>query len=89
MGGVAGHAGLFSTADDLSKFCQALLDGKLLSPLTIEKMSTPQQPPAATDVRSFLTYCGRREERCVRRTSSPTSSAGTPAPIGSTAAAGR
>jgi CubicO group peptidase (beta-lactamase class C family) len=27
MGGVAGHAGLFSTADDLSKFAQALLDG--------------------------------------------------------------
>jgi uncharacterized protein YbbC (DUF1343 family)/CubicO group peptidase (beta-lactamase class C family) len=27
MGGVAGHAGLFSTADDLSKFCQMLLNG--------------------------------------------------------------
>ena len=27
MGGVAGHAGLFSTADDLAKFAQALLDG--------------------------------------------------------------
>lgn len=53
MGGVAGHAGLFSTADDLGKFCQALLDGKLLSPLTIEKMSTPQQPPNATDVRGL------------------------------------
>jgi len=53
MGGVAGHAGLFSTADDLSKYCQALLSGKLLSPLTIEKMSTPQQPPNATDVRGF------------------------------------
>ena len=26
MGGVAGHAGLFSTADDLSKFAQALLE---------------------------------------------------------------
>ena len=53
MGGVAGHAGVFSTADDLSKFCQALLKGKLLSPLTIEKMSTPQQPPNATDVRGL------------------------------------
>jgi uncharacterized protein YbbC (DUF1343 family)/CubicO group peptidase (beta-lactamase class C family) len=53
MGGVAGHAGLFSTADDLSKFCQALLDGKLLSPLTIEKMTTPQQPPNATEVRGL------------------------------------
>ena len=27
MGGVAGHAGLFSTADDLAKFAQALLNG--------------------------------------------------------------
>ena len=27
MGGVAGHAGLFSTADDLSNFAQALLNG--------------------------------------------------------------
>ena len=53
MGGVAGHAGLFATADDLSKYCQALLNGKLLSPLTIEKMSTPQQPPNATDVRGL------------------------------------
>ena len=53
MGGVAGHAGLFSTADDLGKFCQALLEGKLLSPLTIEKMTTPQQPPNATEVRGL------------------------------------
>jgi CubicO group peptidase (beta-lactamase class C family) len=27
MGGIAGHAGLFSTADDLSRFCQMLLNG--------------------------------------------------------------
>jgi CubicO group peptidase (beta-lactamase class C family) len=27
MGGVAGHAGLFSTAGDLSIFCRMLLDG--------------------------------------------------------------
>ncbi len=53
MGGVAGHAGLFSTADDLSKFCQAMLEGKLLSPLSIEKMTTPQQPPNATEVRGL------------------------------------
>lgn len=54
MGGVAGHAGLFSTADDLAKFAQAILDGKfVLSPLTVEKMSSPQQPPDATSVRGF------------------------------------
>jgi uncharacterized protein YbbC (DUF1343 family)/CubicO group peptidase (beta-lactamase class C family) len=51
MGGVAGHAGLFSTADDLSKFCQMLLNkGRLggtqfLSPLTIAKFTSPESPP--------------------------------------------
>ncbi|MBA2494467.1 MAG: beta-lactamase family protein, partial [Acidobacteria bacterium] len=30
MGGVAGHAGLFSTADDLARFCQMLLNGGIL-----------------------------------------------------------
>jgi uncharacterized protein YbbC (DUF1343 family) len=54
MGGVAGHAGLFSTGDDLAKFAQALLGGsKVLSPLAVEKMSTPQQPPNATSLRGF------------------------------------
>ena len=55
MGGVAGHAGIFSTADDLAKFTQALLDdgGKILAPITVEKMTTPQQPPTATAVRGF------------------------------------
>ena len=48
MGGVAGHAGLFSTADDLSIFAQALLSGdKILSRLDVEKMTTPQQPATA------------------------------------------
>jgi uncharacterized protein YbbC (DUF1343 family) len=51
MGGVAGHAGLFSTADDLSLFAQMLLAGgsingvRILSPLMVEKMTTPQTPP--------------------------------------------
>jgi len=55
MGGVAGHAGLFSTADDLAKFAQALLNGGggILTPLTVEKMTTPEQPPTATGVRGF------------------------------------
>ena len=55
MGGVAGHAGIFSTADDLAKFAQALLDGggRVLAPITVEKMTTPQQPPTATAVRGF------------------------------------
>ena len=51
MGGVAGHAGIFSTADDLAIFAQMLLDGgtyqgvRILSPPSVEKMSTPQNPP--------------------------------------------
>jgi len=48
MGGVAGHAGLFSTADDLAIFCQMLLNGgvyngaRVLSPLTIATMTQPR-----------------------------------------------
>ena len=54
MGGVAGHAGLFSTADDLAVFAQALLSGdKILSRLDIEKMTTPQQPATATTLRGL------------------------------------
>jgi len=54
IGGVAGHAGVFSTADDLAKFAQALLSGStILSPLMVEKMTTPQQPPTSTVLRGF------------------------------------
>jgi uncharacterized protein YbbC (DUF1343 family) len=55
MGGVAGHAGLFSTGDDLAKFAQTLLDGGdgILSELTVEKMTRPEQPPAAPVLRGF------------------------------------
>ena len=54
MGGVAGHAGLFSTADDLAKFAQDMLTGfQVLSALTVEKMSTPQQPPTAAVLRGL------------------------------------
>jgi uncharacterized protein YbbC (DUF1343 family)/CubicO group peptidase (beta-lactamase class C family) len=54
MGGVAGHAGLFSTADDLAKYAQDLLTGfHVLSALTVEKMSTPQQPPTAASLRGL------------------------------------
>ncbi len=51
MGGVAGHAGLFSTADDLSRFAQMMLnrgelDGvRMFGPLTVAKFTEPQTPP--------------------------------------------
>jgi uncharacterized protein YbbC (DUF1343 family)/CubicO group peptidase (beta-lactamase class C family) len=47
MNGVAGHAGLFSTADDLAKYCQALLNGgtvngrRLMTPQTVARMTQP------------------------------------------------
>jgi uncharacterized protein YbbC (DUF1343 family)/CubicO group peptidase (beta-lactamase class C family) len=55
MGGVAGHAGLFSTADDTAKFAQAILNGgaPVWSRLIVEKMTTPQQPPNLTVVRGL------------------------------------
>ena len=54
MGGVAGHAGLFSTADDLAKFARDILSGfKVLSRPVVEKMSTPQQPANAASLRGL------------------------------------
>jgi len=59
MGGVAGHAGLFSTADDLAIFAQMVLDEgsrmdvQILSPLTIEKMIKPQSPPDKVPLRGL------------------------------------
>ena len=55
MGGVAGHAGLFSTGDDLAKFTQALLNGggPILSSVTVEKMTQPETPPSAPVLRGF------------------------------------
>ena len=51
MGGVAGHAGVFSTAHDVGLFAQALLDRLAnrpssfpLQPATLAVMTTPQQP---------------------------------------------
>jgi len=59
MGGVAGHAGLFSTAEDLAVFAQALLNGgrwaniEILSPATVEKMVLPHSPPDKVPLRGL------------------------------------
>jgi uncharacterized protein YbbC (DUF1343 family) len=51
LGGVAGHAGLFSTADDLALFARMLLNHgelngrRLLSPLTVRTMTTARPVP--------------------------------------------
>jgi SSS family transporter len=51
MGGVAGHAGVFSTAHDVALYAQALLDKLLhntgpfpVKQVTLQMMTTPEQP---------------------------------------------
>ncbi len=59
MGGVAGHAGLFSTADDLVRFARLLLRGgeldgaRVLSPLTVARMTSPSTPDTELNVRGL------------------------------------
>ncbi len=53
LGGVAGHAGLFSTADDLALYARMLLNGgelngkRILSPATVRLMTTGRIVPTA------------------------------------------
>ena len=62
MDGVAGHAGLFGTADDLARFARMLLgspqrgtlDGtRVLSPLSVARMTSPATPPGEINVRGL------------------------------------
>ncbi|MBN2243802.1 MAG: beta-lactamase family protein [Acidobacteria bacterium] len=59
MGGVAGHAGLFSSAKDVALYAQMLLDrgkysgGRLLSPLTVRAMTRPQSPAGEAQTRGY------------------------------------
>jgi uncharacterized protein YbbC (DUF1343 family) len=59
MDGVAGHAGLFSTAADLAKYCQMILNGgalgraRVLSPLSVIKMTTAASPDGLPSVRGL------------------------------------
>jgi beta-N-acetylhexosaminidase len=54
IGGVSGHAGLFSTAPDLAAFCQMLLNGgvyahqRILRRATIAQFTVPQQLSGGT-----------------------------------------
>jgi CubicO group peptidase (beta-lactamase class C family) len=47
LGGVAGHAGLFSTVEDLSRFCRMMLSGgsldgkRVLAQRTVDQMTAP------------------------------------------------
>jgi uncharacterized protein YbbC (DUF1343 family)/CubicO group peptidase (beta-lactamase class C family) len=59
MGGIAGHAGLFSTARDLQRFARMLLGkGRLgttrvLSAAAVAAMTSPQTPAGMTSVRGL------------------------------------
>jgi beta-N-acetylhexosaminidase len=54
IGGVSGHAGVFSTAPDLAAFCQMLLNGgiyahqRILRRATVAQFTTPQQLSGGT-----------------------------------------
>jgi beta-N-acetylhexosaminidase len=54
IGGVSGHAGVFSTAPDVAAFCQMLLNGgvyahqRILRRATIAQFTTPQQLSGGT-----------------------------------------
>lgn len=60
MGGVAGHAGLFSDADDVATYAQNLLDRLAgrpskfpLSRIVLQKMVAPEQPATGVALRAF------------------------------------
>jgi CubicO group peptidase (beta-lactamase class C family) len=59
MGGIAGHAGLFSTAPDLATFATMLLDGgtvhdaQVLSRASVAPMTQPASPPAGSHPRGL------------------------------------
>lgn len=59
MGGVAGHAGLFTTAPDLARFAEMILNGgsldgaRILNAGTVAKMTTPASPASQPDLRGM------------------------------------
>jgi uncharacterized protein YbbC (DUF1343 family) len=73
MGGVAGHAGMFTTAADLARFAEMMLGGgrrggvQIFSAGTVEKFTTPQSPPHQPVLRGLgwdidSPYSGNRGE---------------------------
>jgi CubicO group peptidase (beta-lactamase class C family) len=60
MGGIAGHAGMFTTAPDLARFCRMITDGgalgkvRILSAATVKKMASIQTLPARHKVKRGL-----------------------------------
>jgi CubicO group peptidase (beta-lactamase class C family) len=74
LGGVAGHAGLFSTARDVARYCRMILNGgeldgvRVLKESTVAAMTTPHSLPDGSGVRTYgfdvdTSYSSPRGER--------------------------
>jgi CubicO group peptidase (beta-lactamase class C family) len=74
MGGVAGHAGLFGTAEDVSRFCQMFTGGRsVLKPQTLAQMIALHELPDGSGGRGYglditSSYSSCRGERFERGT---------------------
>jgi CubicO group peptidase (beta-lactamase class C family) len=75
LGGVAGHAGLFSTADDLAVFVRMLFDKgthvrhRVLAPATVRALTTPCRVPGGLRTPGWdvdTAYSGNRGDLFVR-----------------------
>jgi uncharacterized protein YbbC (DUF1343 family) len=88
MGGVAGHAGLFSTADDLARYCRMILGGgalggvRLLSPASVAEMTRPRAVNAEGAARAlgwdvYTTFSNNRGDLFPRGTFGHTGFTGT------------
>jgi uncharacterized protein YbbC (DUF1343 family)/CubicO group peptidase (beta-lactamase class C family) len=59
LGGFAGHAGLFGTAEDVGRYCRMIIRGgrldgrRILDASTVRRMTTPRPLPDGTGVRSY------------------------------------
>jgi uncharacterized protein YbbC (DUF1343 family)/CubicO group peptidase (beta-lactamase class C family) len=74
LGGVAGHAGVFSTGADVARFCRMVLNGgtidgkRVLKPETVAEWIKPRALPDGTHLRTYgfdvdTPYSGPRGER--------------------------
>lgn len=88
MEGVAGHAGLFATADDLARYCRMILHGgeldgvRLLSPATVAEMTRPRAVSAEGAARGlgwdiYTGFSGNRGDLFPRGTFGHTGFTGT------------
>ena len=67
MGGVAGHAGLFSTADDLARFAQMMLNGGELDGVRAVQPAHRGEVHRAADARPTSRFCAASAGISIRR----------------------